>query len=183
MYLSPIETPIKQRYSKQTPFVIHGSGRPGQTGVPVVAPVSGTVRNVVNNRKPGQPSTRGKTVRGGISGNGLEIVTASKERVVLAHLKTSLKGGDRVQAGDVVGFTDRSGEQPFGPCLFFAVIDPSGNPIDPGSWVPGRVTEPETPDLSLPADDLADVPVTEGIGDGADIPRRSGAASVDDVLP
>lgn len=84
--------------------------KPGQTGMPVYAAFAGTWKKISRNVKPGNKRSTwatGRTGGGGLianpdgEGNGYNHID------VLDHWKV----GDKVQAGDLLGYNDRSGNQ------------------------------------------------------------------------
>lgn len=181
---TPVLSARKKKFSPRQPYELLTTNRPGRIGEPVVAPVSGTIRNVVTGRKPGQAADNGKTIREGISGNGCEIVLPSKERVILAHLsvKAGIKGGSKVKAGEVIGYTDRSGVLPAGPALLVAVADSSGELIDPETWNSGE-EETGTGENQPPAASLRVDPPEVEVSIGDDDFTLSSEGSEGDVLP
>lgn len=103
---------------------------PGTVGTPVYAMFSGTVTRVVSNRRPGQAASQGTVVHRGYSGNGIEVRNPDKERQLYIHVRPTVKKGQKVKAGDLIGHTDRSGIQT-GPHLHLSILNKSGVEYDP----------------------------------------------------
>lgn len=171
----PVPGRIIKAYSTQTPYVHYAPSKPGRVREPVRAVVAGTVQNVVNSRKPGQTSEKGKVVRGGISGNGCEILAASGDRAIYGHVRVVVEEGSAVNAGDVIGYTDRSGFMPRGPMLFFAICGADGKPRNPATatWQTAVEDEAAVRDLEVSQDtEAVDPPVSGSDTDlGPDVPE------------
>lgn len=84
--------------------------KPGQTGMPVYAAFAGTVRKIYRTAGNGN---RGSTWAPGRTGNGLLISNPDGEGNGYNHMKpvAGLSVGDKVSAGDLLGYNDRSGNQ------------------------------------------------------------------------
>lgn len=102
----------------------------GTVGTPVYAMFDGTVTKVVSNRKPGQPYNQGATLHYGYSGNGPRIDNPDGEFQIYVHVKSVVKVGQKVKAGDLIGYTDRSGTQT-GPHVHVSTFTASGVEYDP----------------------------------------------------
>lgn len=84
--------------------------KPGQTGMPVYAAFAGTVRKVHRTAKNGGKTS---TWAPGRTGNGLLISNPDGEGNGYNHMKpvAGLSVGDKVEAGDLLGYNDKSGNQ------------------------------------------------------------------------
>jgi murein DD-endopeptidase MepM/ murein hydrolase activator NlpD len=92
-----------------------GNDMMAKRGTPVVAPVSGTVTNVV----------------GSISGNQFRLVGADGTLYIGAHLDKFGKTG-KVKAGDVIGYVGDTGDAKGGPThLHFEIHPGSGAAVNP----------------------------------------------------
>jgi murein DD-endopeptidase MepM/ murein hydrolase activator NlpD len=92
-----------------------GNDMMAKRGTPVLAPVSGTVTNVV----------------GSISGNQFRLVGADGTLYVGAHLDKFGKTG-KVKAGDVIGYVGDTGDAKGGPThLHFEIHPGSGDAVNP----------------------------------------------------
>lgn len=91
--------------------------KPGQTGLPVYAAFAGTVRELHRTAKPGNKNSTWAPYR---TGNGGLIANPDGEGNGYNHMTplASLKVGDKVAAGELIGHNDRSGTQS-GPHLHF----------------------------------------------------------------
>lgn len=84
--------------------------KPGQTGKPVYAAFAGTVRKIYRTAGNGNKSS---TWAPGRTGNGLLISNPDGEGNGYNHVKpiAGLSVGDKVEAGALLGYNDRSGNQ------------------------------------------------------------------------
>ncbi len=91
----------------------------GTVGTAVYAASAGKIVRIVRGRKYGQSSSVGAVLAPGRSGNGVLIAVGSG-RHLYGHVNilSSLKYGDTVKTGQLLGYTDRSGIQT-GPHLHF----------------------------------------------------------------
>lgn len=81
---------------------------PGVAGEPVYAMFAGTVRKVVSWAKAGNTSS---TWAPGRTGNGVLVSNPDGEGQGYNHVRPVVKEGQKVKAGDLIGYTDRSGRQ------------------------------------------------------------------------
>jgi len=106
------------------------------TGTPVKAAQSGTVT----------------VARKDASGYGVHvrIQHGDGSLTIYGHLQnTAVKVGDKVQAGQVIGLSDNTGNSS-GPHLHFELRDPRGQPIDPQPYLSAAIPEPEQPTTPEP---------------------------------
>lgn len=91
--------------------------KPGQTGRPVYAAFSGTIKKIHRGAKHGN---RLSTWTSGRTGNGMLVANPDGEGNGYNHMRplSSLSVGDKVEAGDLLGYNDTSGNQS-GPHLHF----------------------------------------------------------------
>lgn len=84
--------------------------KPGQTGMPVYAAFAGTVRKIHRTAKNGGKTS---TWAPGRTGNGGLISNPDGEGNGYNHMKpvAGLSVGDKVEAGDLLGYNDKSGNQ------------------------------------------------------------------------
>ena len=86
----------------------------GTLGVPVLAPCDIIIAKVVSGRKPGQAAsnTTGGSLAPSLSGNGIiGTPTSGPFKVVaMGHFRPTVKVGQRVEQGDVIGYGDLSGQ-------------------------------------------------------------------------
>lgn len=113
--VSPFEGRLTQNHADSGGYQGHkgmdiAPPKPGQTGMPVYAAFAGTWKVIVRNVMPGNRNStwaKGRTGGGGLianpdgEGNGYNHID------VLDHWKV----GDKVQAGDLIGYNNRSGNQ------------------------------------------------------------------------
>lgn len=81
---------------------------PGQTNMPVYAMFAGTVVRTANGVKPGSLYS---TWAPGRTGNGILIRNPDGEAQGYNHVRPVVKAGDKVKAGQLIGYNDRSGNQ------------------------------------------------------------------------
>lgn len=113
--ISPFEGRLTQNHWKSGGYRGHKGMdiaplKPGQVGMPVYAAFAGTVRKVYTTAKNGgKTSTWAK----GRTGNGVLVSNPDGEGNGYNHITplASLNVGDKVQAGDLLGYNDRSGNQ------------------------------------------------------------------------
>lgn len=93
--------------------VFHGGLDIGTGGVsaPVFAMFDGVIEDIVRNREPGQPASRGRVIAPGRSGNAPKIRNTDGERQIYGHVMTAIgwRVGDKIRAGQLLGYTDLSG--------------------------------------------------------------------------
>ena len=113
--VSPFEGRLAQNHGDSGGYRGHkgmdiAPPKPGQTGMPVYAAFAGTVRKVHRTAKNGGKTS---TWAPGRTGNGLLISNPDGEGNGYNHMKpvAGLSVGDKVQAGDLLGYNDRSGNQ------------------------------------------------------------------------
>lgn len=99
----------------------------GRVGDPVVAAYAGTVVKIATDQIPGDTSS-GRAP--GRTGNGAVVRNPDGERQVYNHVFPVVKVGDAVAEGQLIGHTDRSGQQT-GPHLHFEVWGKDGRPRNP----------------------------------------------------
>ena len=95
--------------------------KPGQVGMPVYAAFAGTIRVLHRTAKPGNlKSTWAK----GRTGNGMLVSNPDGEGNGYNHMRPldHFKVGDKVVAGQLLGYNDRSGNQT-GPHLHFEMLE------------------------------------------------------------
>jgi len=100
--------------------------KPGQVGRPVYAAFAGTWQKIVRNTKPGN---RTSTWAPGRTGNGGLISNPDGEGNGYNHMRPldHFKVGDKVVAGQLLGYNDRSGNQT-GPHVHFELWEDWENP-------------------------------------------------------
>lgn len=78
---------------------------------PVYAAYAGTIERIVRGRKHGQPAYSGKVLASGRSGNGVIVRNPDGERQLYGHVDvlSSLRVGQRVKQGQLLGYVDLSG--------------------------------------------------------------------------
>jgi len=83
----------------------------GGVAAPVYAAFGGTLSNIVRGRKRYQPASQGPVVAPGRSGDGGQVRNPDGERQVYIHVRflEKWKNGDRVEAGDLLGYVNLSG--------------------------------------------------------------------------
>lgn len=81
---------------------------PGQTGKPVRAMFAGTVVRTARGVRPGN---RRSTWAPGRTGNGVLIRNTDGEAQGYNHVTPTVRAGQKVTAGQVIGYNDRSGNQ------------------------------------------------------------------------
>lgn len=113
--VSPFEGRFTQRYGTDGGYKGHAGidiapPQPGQTGQPVRAMYDSTVRSLVRNAQPGNKKS---TWAPGRTGNGMKLSTADGMGQGYNHVKpvSGLEVGDKVKAGETIGYNDRSGNQ------------------------------------------------------------------------
>lgn len=89
--------------------------KPGQTGRPVYSAFDGVVIRTASGVRHGN---RKSTWAPGRTGNGVLIRNADGEANGYNHVRPIVKSGQRVKAGDIIGYNDTSGNQS-GPHLHF----------------------------------------------------------------
>lgn len=93
--------------------VFHGGLDIGTGGVsaPVYAMYDGVIEDIVRDRRPGQPATSGRVIAPGRSGNAPRVRNPDGEQQIYGHVLTSpgWRVGDKVKAGQLLGYTDLSG--------------------------------------------------------------------------
>lgn len=82
--------------------------KPGQVGLPVYAVFGGTVVRVARGVKAGN---RKSTWAPGRTGNGVLVRNPDGEGNGYNHVNPVVKAGQKVKAGDLIGYNDRSGNQ------------------------------------------------------------------------
>jgi len=82
--------------------------KPGQTGLPVRAMFDGTVEKAVAWAKPGNSSSTWAPQR---TGNGTLISNPDGEGQGYNHMRPTVSEGQKVKAGQIIGYNDRSGRQ------------------------------------------------------------------------
>lgn len=92
---------------------------PGTVGTPVYAARSGVILRIIRGRKLGQSASVGAVLASGRSGDGATIGVGS-ETDLYGHVAilASLSVGSKVEVGQLIGYTNRSGIQS-GPHLHF----------------------------------------------------------------
>lgn len=100
------------------------SGKPGD---PVFAAFAGTVVKTATDQVPGD-TTSGRAP--GRTGNGAVVLNPDGEKQVYNHMMPIVRKGDAVAEGQLLGHTDRSGQQT-GPHLHFEIWDKHGTPRNP----------------------------------------------------
>ena len=127
--VSKMVSPMKGRYTSawNPSRYISGLGRaphngcdiaptiPGTVGTPVYAAFGGQVRKVVKWAKRGNKAS---TWAPGRTGNGILISNPDGEGQGYNHVRAVVKVGQKVKAGQLIGYTDTSGTQT-GPHLHF----------------------------------------------------------------
>ena len=96
----------------------------GTVGSPVYAAFAGTVRKVVKNVRHGNKSS---TWAPGRTGSGILVSNPDGEGNGYNHVNAVVKVGQKVKAGQLIGYTDRSGTQT-GPHLHFEMWSDWRNP-------------------------------------------------------
>lgn len=111
--ISPFEGRLTQNHWKSGGYRGHkgmdiAPPKPGQVGMPVYAAFAGTVRKVCTTAKNGgKTSTWAK----GRTGNGILVSNPDGEGNGYNHVRPIVAVGERVQAGQLIGYNDRSGNQ------------------------------------------------------------------------
>lgn len=128
---SPFEGRLTQNHGDSGGYPGHkgmdiAPPKPGQTGKPVYAAFAGTVRKVYRTAANGNKAS---TWAKGRTGNGVLISNPDGEGNGYNHMRPvgGLNVGDKVQAGDLIGYNDRSGNQS-GPHLHFELWADWRNP-------------------------------------------------------
>lgn len=80
-------------------------------GAPVYAAFAGIVTTVVAGRRAGQPATIGPVLAPGRSGNGVLIRNPDGEGQLYVHITPTVRTGQTVAEGQLIGHTDPSGIQ------------------------------------------------------------------------
>lgn len=113
--VSPFEGRLTQNHANSGGYRGHkgmdiAPPKPGQTGKPIYAAFAGTVRKI--HRTAGN-GNRGSTWAPGRTGNGILISNPDGEGNGYNHMRPAdgLNIGDKVEAGDLIGYNDRSGNQ------------------------------------------------------------------------
>lgn len=113
--VSPFEGRLTQNHWRSGGYPGHkgmdiAPPKPGQTGKPVYAAFAGTVRKVHRTAKNGG---RVSTWAPGRTGNGVLVSNPDGEGNGYNHMKpiAGLDVGDKLEAGDLIGYNDRSGNQ------------------------------------------------------------------------
>lgn len=83
----------------------------GGVAAPVYAAFSGVISSIVRGRKRYQPASVGPVVAPGRSGDGLRVHNPDGEQQVYIHMSPllDLQNGDRVVAGQLLGYVNLSG--------------------------------------------------------------------------
>ncbi len=83
----------------------------GGVSAPVYAMYDGVIEDIVRDREHGQPASRGRVIAPGRSGNAPKIRNADREVQIYGHVLTAIgwRVGDKVKAGQLLGYTDLSG--------------------------------------------------------------------------
>lgn len=120
--ISPFEGRFTQHHGDKGGYAGHkgvdiAPPKPGQVGRPVYAAFAGTVRRV---RRTARPGNRNSTWAPGRTGNGILISNSDGEGNGYNHMRPldHLSVGDKVAAGQLIGYNDKSGNQT-GPHLHF----------------------------------------------------------------
>lgn len=120
--VSPFEGRFTQNHGDKGGYPGHkgvdiAPPKPGQVGMPVYAAFDGTWQEIVRNAKPGNKSSTWAPRR---TGNGGLISNPDGEGNGYNHMRPldHFKVGDKVVAGQLLGYNDRSGNQT-GPHLHF----------------------------------------------------------------
>jgi len=128
---SPFEGRLTQNYDRGDHAGIDiAPPTPGTVGTPVFASFAGTVDRVVTGRAPGQSPYDGRVLAPLRSGNGAVVRNPDGERQVYNHVRPVVTTGERVAAGELIGYTDESGIQT-GPHLHFETWNSAGRTYDP----------------------------------------------------
>ncbi|RKW71734.1 peptidoglycan DD-metalloendopeptidase family protein [Galactobacter caseinivorans] len=111
--VSPFTGRYTQKYGTSGGYAGHlgidiAPPSPGQTGKPVRAMFAGTVVRAARGVRHGN---RRSTWAPGRTGNGVLIRNADGEAQGYNHVTPAVKAGQRVAAGEVIGYNDRSGNQ------------------------------------------------------------------------
>ena len=101
----------------------------GTVGSPVYAALPGKVVRIANTRKPGQTNSVGALATGR-TGNGVIIQNSDGRKQLYNHVAPTVKVGQTVSAGTLIGRTDRSGNQT-GPHLHFETWNANGTTYNP----------------------------------------------------
>ncbi|GAA0199477.1 peptidoglycan DD-metalloendopeptidase family protein [Glutamicibacter creatinolyticus] len=161
--ISPFEGRLTQNHWRSGGYPGHkgmdiAPPKPGQTGMPVRAAFAGTIKRIC---RTSQPGNKRSTWAPGRTGNGMLVANPDGEGNGYNHMTplAGLKVGQRVEAGQLIGYNDRSGNQT-GPHLHFELWTDWTNPdsdYDPQlafkkfSVDPGCAPEVGRPSASKPA--------------------------------
>ncbi|MBZ2199668.1 M23 family metallopeptidase [Occultella gossypii] len=154
---NPFDGSISQKFKRSGGQLVHAGVdiRPrsgGTLGNPVFAAFAGTVEKSVSMQVPGDTSSGRAPLR---TGNGAVIRNPDGEAQLYDHVLPSVRKGDRVKEGELVGFSDATGIQT-GPHLHFETWDRASRPQDPvaafsrhgvspGNGVPAAASGPFLP--------------------------------------
>lgn len=137
---------------------------------PVYAAFDGRLSNIVRGRKRGQPATSGVVVAPLRSGNGGRVNNPDGETQVYIHtlFLPKWKNGDIVKAGDLLGYTDMSGNTT-GEHLHFETWNSSKLTANPRSYFSyHRISPGSTPIVpSQPAPKPPAEPAPSGVQETA----------------
>lgn len=111
--ISPFEGRLTQNHADSGGYPGHrgqdiAPPKPGQTGLPVYAAFGGTVIRVVKGIPHGNKTS---TLAPGRTPNGAIIKNRDGEAQLYGHVNPTVRVGDVVEAGDLIGYNDRSGNQ------------------------------------------------------------------------
>lgn len=154
---NPFEGSISQRFKRSGGQLIHAGVdvRPvvsGTLGNPVFAAFAGTVEKAVSMQVPGDQSSGRAPLR---TGNGAVIRNPDGEAQLYDHVLPSVRKGDQVAKGQLIGFSDNTGIQT-GPHLHFETWDRNSRPQDPEAMfrahgvTPGQGAPPAASGQFLP---------------------------------
>lgn len=101
----------------------------GTVGSPVYAALPGKVIRIATTRKPGQTNSLG-AIAPGRTGNGAIVENSDGRKQLYNHVAPTVKVGQTVSAGTLIGRTDRSGNQT-GPHLHFETWNANGTTYNP----------------------------------------------------
>lgn len=110
-------SPVSGRVSSPYGYRSLGGRRSLHAGMDIAAPLgtvvraafAGTVVKVVRGRSSGQSASSGIVLAPGRSGNGVLVRNPDGEHQLYGHVNPSVKVGDKVGVGDVLGKIDLSG--------------------------------------------------------------------------
>lgn len=131
MMCSPVAGYVSQEFKGATVHAGIDIATGGKAS-PVYAMFDGTIRNIVRGRKRGQSARIGTVVAPGRSGDGARVYNPDGAAQVYIHVGVlrSLKNGDRVKRGQLIGHVNLSGITT-GHHLHLEMWDKRGNPINP----------------------------------------------------